>query len=149
LKLQELTDGKVICKYDSFLGFRHGPKAVVDGSTLLVYLFSNNDYVNQYETDLVEAINSGEKGLYSIGIAESYMEGVDVDLKIILSNAGEQLDEELLPVCSVLPAQMLGFFKSLQLGLEPDTPSVNGTITRVVEGVVIYPYVSGAENVTF
>ena len=44
LKLQELTDGKVICKYDSFMGFRHGPKAVIDEDTLLVYLFSNNQY---------------------------------------------------------------------------------------------------------
>src|SRR3546814_9422282 len=26
LKLQELTDGQIICKHDSFLGFRHGPK---------------------------------------------------------------------------------------------------------------------------
>jgi tagatose-6-phosphate ketose/aldose isomerase len=41
LKLQELTDGFVICKNDSYLGFRHGPKAVVDEDTLIVYFFSN------------------------------------------------------------------------------------------------------------
>jgi tagatose-6-phosphate ketose/aldose isomerase len=45
-----------------------------------------------------------------------------------------------LAIASVLPAQMLGFFKSLDLGLKPDTPSESGTITRVVEGVEIYPY---------
>ena len=33
LKLQELTDGKVICKEDSYLGLRHGPKAVIDEDT--------------------------------------------------------------------------------------------------------------------
>jgi hypothetical protein len=27
----------------------------------------------------------------------------------------------------------------LSLGLQPDNPSVNGAITRVVEGVAIYP----------
>ncbi|MDZ7689924.1 MAG: hypothetical protein U5K69_02005 [Balneolaceae bacterium] len=42
LKLQELTDGHVVCKYDSFLGFRHGPKAVIDDQTLIVYLFSED-----------------------------------------------------------------------------------------------------------
>src|SRR5680860_1500036 len=36
LKLQELTDGFVICKNDSYLGFRHGPKAVVNEETLSV-----------------------------------------------------------------------------------------------------------------
>jgi tagatose-6-phosphate ketose/aldose isomerase len=149
LKLQELTDGKVICKYDSFLGFRHGPKVVIDSSTLIVFLFSNNEYVRQYEVDLVNAINAGEKGLYSIGIFESCSKGFDLDLKICHSEGGEPIDEEFLSVCSVLPAQILGFFKSLQLGLEPDAPSVNGTITRVVEGVIIYPYTAGSKTVEY
>lgn len=34
LKLQELTDGLVVCKFDSFLGFRHGPKAVINKDTV-------------------------------------------------------------------------------------------------------------------
>jgi tagatose-6-phosphate ketose/aldose isomerase len=141
LKLQELTDGQVICKYDSFLGLRHGPKAVIDSSTLLIYLFSNNEYVHQYEVDLVNTINAGEKGLYSIGIYETNGEYLGMDLKIELSSGGEKIDEEFLSVCSVLPAQILGFFKSLQLGLKPDSPSVTGAITRVVEGVTIYPFI--------
>ena len=142
LKVQELTDGQVICKYDSFLGFRHGPKAVIDSSTLLVYLFSNNDYVHQYESDLVQTIHAGEKGLYNIGVYETNGEYLGLDMKIELSGGSEKLDEEFLSVCSVLPAQILGFFKSLQLGLTPDSPSITGTITRVVEGVTIYPFVS-------
>lgn len=59
LKLQELTDGIVICKNDSYLGFRHGPKAVVDEETLLVYYFSNNINVHQYEIDLVGGMDIG------------------------------------------------------------------------------------------
>ena len=35
LKLQEETDGKVVAKFDSFLGLRHGPEAVIDGKTLV------------------------------------------------------------------------------------------------------------------
>jgi tagatose-6-phosphate ketose/aldose isomerase len=50
------------------------------------------------------------------------------------------LQEDYLSIVSVLPAQMIGFFKSLNLGLKPDTPSESGTITRVVEGVEIYPF---------
>ena len=48
-------------------------------------------------------------------------------------------DEDLLSVCSILPGQMLAFYKSMALGFQPDNPSANGAITRVVEGVSIYP----------
>jgi tagatose-6-phosphate ketose/aldose isomerase len=40
----------------------------------------------------------------------------------------------------VIPAQLIGFYKSLQLGLQPDAPSASGAISRVVEGVKIYPF---------
>lgn len=140
LKLLELTDGKVVCKHDSYLGFRHGPKAIIDDTTLLVYLLSNNPYVQQYESDLIKAVNTGEWGMYSIGISEVLPENISVDLPVVLSAVNNSIDEEFLAVCSVLPAQILGFYKSLQLGLSPDNPSVNGKISRVVKGVNIYPY---------
>lgn len=141
LKVQELTDGQTICKFDSFLGLRHGPKVVISPSTIILYLFSNDHYVHQYETDLVRSINRGEKGLYQIAISEHA--GKDkgmADLSIVLSpDETSSLHEDFLSICTVVPAQLLGFFKSLELGLEPDQPSRNGTITRVVQGVTIYP----------
>jgi tagatose-6-phosphate ketose/aldose isomerase len=140
LKLQELTDGAVICKYDSFLGFRHGPKAVINNKTLLVYLFSNDPYVASYEYDLVHAINRGEKGIARIGVGECLPADLELDLAISSAPGEAELPEEYLAVSSVLPAQLLGFFKSLSLGLKPDSPSRSGTITRVVEGVNIYPF---------
>lgn len=143
LKLQELTDGKVICKYDSFMGFRHGPKAVIDESTLLVYLFSNNEHVNLYEKDLVKAISSGRKNLFTIGVMENDISISEVDLKIVLSDNGQKIQEDFLPIVEVLPAQLLGFYKSLYLGLNPDSPSASGMIHRVVQGVKIYPILNG------
>jgi tagatose-6-phosphate ketose/aldose isomerase len=140
LKLQELTDGAIICKNDSFLGFRHGPKAVTDGLTLMVFIFSNNLYVQQYEKDLVLSMNKGKKALYTIAISESPITGFEFNLEIRLSDSENQLDEELLTVCDILPGQLLGFFKSLVLGLKPDTPSESGAISRVVENVKIYQY---------
>ena len=61
LKVIELTDGQIICQYDSFLGFRHGPKAVIDESTLLIYLFSSDPYVYKYEVDLVKSNKSNRE----------------------------------------------------------------------------------------
>lgn len=139
LKLQELTDGKVICKYDSFLGFRHGPKAIINPATLLVYLVSNVDYVQQYEKDLIKDINSGEKGIFRMGIMETAQDDIELDFVITLSENGKKIDEEFLAVCSVVPAQILGFYKSIEFGLSPDKPSENETITRIVKGVTIYP----------
>lgn len=138
LKLQELTDGKVICKRDSFLGLRHGPKAVVDETTLVIYVFSNNDYALRYEKDLVASMKKGKHPLAEIGIMESDIPNVKLKHKIVFSENGYALDEEFLTICSVVPSQILGFYKSLQLGLQPDAPSSSGAISRVVEGVEIY-----------
>lgn len=143
LKLQELTDGKIICKYDSFMGFRHGPKAVIDEDTLIVYLFTNNQYANLYEKDLVMAIAKNRKNLFTIGVMEDNLDLPKLDLKILLSENGKKIHEDFLTVVSVLPAQLLGLYKSINLGLKPDTPSESGMIHRVVQGVNIYPYPNG------
>ena len=140
LKLQELTDGYLISKFDSFLGFRHGPKAVINPKTLMVYLFSSDPYVMQYEKDLLHSVNGGERGIYSIAVLENDQLDIDVSQKIILNSFDKKkIDPDFLPVCDVLIGQILGFYKSLQLCLQPDTPSKSDTITRVVQGVKIYP----------
>lgn len=143
LKLQELTDGKIICKHDSFMGFRHGPKAVLDEKTLIVYLFSNNTYAGLYEKDLVQAIEGARKPLCSIGVMEEDSFPANLDLKIILSDDGKHIHEDFLSVAAVMTAQLLGLYKSLNLGLDPDSPSESGMIHRVVQGVNIYPYTNG------
>ncbi len=146
LKLQELTDGKIICKHDSFMGFRHGPKAVLDGDTLMVYLFSNNSYAGLYERDLVAAIEGTRKPLCSIGVMEDDSFPANLDLKIVLSDDEKMIHEDFLSVAMVMTAQLLGLFKSISLGLDPDSPSESGMIHRVVQGVKIYPYTNGKSD---
>jgi tagatose-6-phosphate ketose/aldose isomerase len=140
LKLQELTDGKIICINDTFLGFRHGPRAVIDPKTLIFYLFSNQSYVSHYEHDLADSIKMNGKVLYEAGLMETRNRQRYLDKEFVLTDNGSQLEEDFMPVCSIIPAQMLGFFKSLELGLTPDSPSLSGAISRVVKGVVIYPF---------
>lgn len=139
LKLQELTNGKVICKTDTYLGLRHGPKAVIDESTLVVYFFSNNNYVHQYEHDLVHSMKNGNNAMFMLGISEQHQTINDIDAQVNFGVENEKISEDFLPVCAVVVGQLLGFYKSLQLGLKPDNPSVNGSISRVVQGVNIYP----------
>ena len=139
LKVQELSDGKVICKYDSFLGFRHGPRAVVDDTTLITYLLSNNSYVQQYEVDLIKSINESPTGAKSVGVGFDFDDnGLNVDFAIKFPGCVIDIPEEFSTVLYILPAQIIGFYKSLDLGLEPDSPSKGGAISRVVKGVKIY-----------
>jgi tagatose-6-phosphate ketose/aldose isomerase len=139
LKVQELSDGNVICAYDSFLGFRHGPKAIINNDTVIVYLLSNNCHANKYEIDLIGSVNETSKEHMSVAIGNNYdpLE-LHIDLPIILPDDISNVPEEFLPVIYLLPAQIIGFFKSMCLGLSPDSPSDSGTITRVVQGVKIY-----------
>lgn len=141
LKLQELTDGKVICAFNSFLGFRHGPRAIVNDKTLLVYLFSDDPLARKYEYDLVRQINQSEKGIAQVAISHKPVDidGVTFDLNVCFGEANEENAEiEYLCVAEIMFAQLLGYHKSLNLNLNPDQPSMSGTISRVVEGVIIY-----------
>ncbi|WP_421876704.1 SIS domain-containing protein [Marinoscillum sp.] len=138
LKVQELTDGGTVCKHDSFLGFRHGPKAVVDTETLIVHLLSNNQYVSKYENDLIFAMEKGKKALVQLAIGEGIGYNLPVDYTITYSSNDESIDEDFLCLPGVLPGQILGFFKSLNEHLMPDEPSSSGAISRVVQGVNIY-----------
>ena len=139
LKLQELTDGNVLCVMDSFLGFRHGPKAVINEKSILVYLFSSDPDVLRYEIDLVKQVNSNNQVVAQIAVSAEKINipGVAFDLEIVLG-----CDEKQNGIYSSIPyiftAQLLGYYKSLNMGFNPDSPSLSGNIARVVEGVTIY-----------
>ncbi len=140
LKLQELTDGGVVCKFDSFLGFRHGPKAVVNEKSLVVYLMQDDPSVQRYERDLVKQVSGNNKLVAQVVVCAGErveIEGVTPDLEVVMPYASEATGHyALLPY--VLVGQLLGFYTSEARGLCPDTPSVSGNIHRVVEGVTIY-----------
>ena len=141
LKVQELTDGRIVGKFDSFMGFRHGPKAVVNDHTVLVFLFSHDDRVFQYEKDLLEEILQDGIAMHCLGIFcnQNQADQLELDQKIVFNLDERAKHSDFNVLLYVLPAQILGFYKSLQLGLNPDSPSQNNVISRVVKGVTIYP----------
>ena len=141
LKLQELTDGQIMCSFDSFLGLRHGPKAVINEETLVVYLLSDDPYTRQYEYDLIDQVDKENRpaGQVIVSLVPSDIEeGIDCEIDAPVSEA--LLAGEYKYVPYVLAGQLLGYYFSLSKGLNPDKPSVRGTISRVVNGVTIYPY---------
>ena len=141
LKLQELTDGQIMCSFDSFMGLRHGPKAVVNERTLVVYLMSDDPYTRRYEVDLIGQVGAENRpaGQVIVSLAPSGIsEGIDLEINAPVSE--DLLAGEYKYVPFVLAGQILGYFFSLSKGLDPDKPSVRGTISRVVSGVKIYEY---------
>ena len=85
-------------------------------------------------------MNKSDAGLYQVAGSESPLNDHRLKLNIYFTHQPAQVEEEFLSVCHVLPAQILGFFKALALALRPDNTVENGTITRVVKGVNIYPF---------
>lgn len=61
LKCMELTNGLVFAMADTPLGFRHGPKSVVDENTCVVFLSSTESYVSKYDLDLLVELYSDQK----------------------------------------------------------------------------------------
>lgn len=140
LKLQELTDGAIMCAFDSFLGFRHGPKAIVKQDTLMVYILSPDPKVLRYELDLIRQVNSNNKVVASVVVCQQRPAELPSDSCHLCVETGLP---QGFPACygcvsNVFVAQLLGFYKSIDCGLCPDTPSVSGNISRVVEGVTLY-----------
>jgi tagatose-6-phosphate ketose/aldose isomerase len=145
LKLLELTDGQVVALFDSPLGFRHGPKTIVDVDTLVVVLLSNDARARRYDLDLLRELrNDGRAGrvLALSGRAEPEL-GTD---GLVLQGA-ENAHDLALALPYILFCQAFALLQSLALGLRPDTPSVSGTVNRVVRGVTIYP-LAGDEHVS-
>lgn len=139
LKVQELTNGNIISKYDSYLGFRHGPKVVINKDTLIVFLLTNDPEVFPYEADLIKSINKTNKGKMTIGITSKASLSKELEFDFNVDLMSDAIDEEFLALSYVIPAQILGFYASIHHRLKPDNPSIDGTISRVVQGVNIYP----------
>ncbi|MGP9799672.1 SIS domain-containing protein [Rheinheimera sp. NSM] len=127
LKYLELTAGKVLSSFETPLGFRHGPKSLVNAGTQILLLQSADKYSRQYDLDLLRELQQDKQALA-------------IDL---LSQDQFATDAALADVWLGLPfvlwCQTLAFYKALQLGVSPDNPCPGGQVNRVVQGVTLYP----------
>lgn len=138
LKLLELTAGRIVTYYDSALGFRHGPKAVVDDSTLVVVYLSSDPYTRRYDLDIVAELRATLSPERVIAISSEPVADATAYDWVLPELAG--LDDAQLAIGYVLVAQLLGLSYSLQLGATPDNPFPSGTVNRVVQGVRIHEF---------
>lgn len=140
LKNLELTSGKTVTVCESVLGFRHGPKSIIDDNTLIIFMNSTNEYSNLYDMDLIKEIN-GDSGNHKLAVI-SYNNKEEIEnvcTKYITVN-GKEVPEIFTIFNYMLYGQMFGLFSSLKLGISPDNPRPDGTVNRVVKGVIIHEY---------
>jgi tagatose-6-phosphate ketose/aldose isomerase len=136
LKLLELTAGQVVTYAESSLGFRHGPKAVVNDHTLAVVYVSNDAYTRRYDLDLVKELRRSIAP--SSVLALSAQDGGPLaDLWHLPGLDG--VDDAPLALCYALFAQVVALHTSLHLGHRPDNPFLAQEVNRVVQGVTIHP----------
>jgi len=142
LKLLELTAGKIVTRYDTPLGFRHGPKSIIDDKTLVVLFFSRDKYSKKYDYDLLKELSEQSGKFKTLVFAEEYDEEINklADNFIALNTKTKTIDEIFSSLDYMVVAQILALLNSLKHGITPDDPSPSGDVNRVVQGVKIYPY---------
>lgn len=140
LKMLELTAGEVVTLFDTPLGFRHGPKSILDDNTLTVVYLSDDEYTRKYEIDLVNEMSIQRKDNKILVICNTPSEEAKelVDYYYCFNGSAKENVELGLPY--TMCAQLLALYKSLSLDITPDNPCPSGEVNRVVKGVVLYPY---------
>lgn len=144
LKVLELTAGKVNASYDTPLGFRHGPKSVVDDNTVSVIYISNDEYTRKYDLDLAKEMLAHKKNDKVVIIGDNIEEDIlnKADYVFNVENINYNVENKvLLPLQQIIFGQMLSFLKSVNLGITPDNPCPTGEVNRVVQGVILHELV--------
>lgn len=137
LKLLELTAGRVVSFFDTALGFRHGPKAVLDDRTLAVVYLSNDPYTRRYDEDIATELRLALGTEHVLVVAAGEVGSAGEGAWVLSGLDG--LPDAALALPYVVVAQVLALQFSLALGLTPDNPFPNGEVNRVVQGVRVHP----------
>ena len=137
LKLLELTDGEIVAVHDSPMGFRHGPKTIVNARTLVLIFLSNDPYTRRYDLDMLRELRANATAGRVLAISAQRDSEIDPAENVVIPELERADDVELLFPFIAAP-QLLAFHESLRRGYSPDNPNRSGTVNRIVQGVRIH-----------
>lgn len=142
IKSMELSDGFVHAGYDAPMGFRHGPKTVINDETITIHFLSNQDYSLRYDIDFAEEVIREKQRNRIVTVGEKrtadMLSGEDAKVTYTIPQELPKGSEMGAYINGLVFAQLLSMKKSLKLGFITDNPSKKGDVNRVVQGVVIY-----------
>jgi tagatose-6-phosphate ketose/aldose isomerase len=120
---------------ETYLGLRHGPMSFLRHDTLVLGWLSNDPVRRRYEEDLLAELRAKNLGrIVCIGTPLAPPELADA----VVAAAVPDLPDQLRVPFEIVFAQLLAYSLSLRAGLDPDNPSPDGVITRVVQGVRLH-----------
>lgn len=136
LKVLELTAGRVLALANTPLGFRHGPKSTLNGTTLVVMLRSAQLLARRYEQDLLDELRRDGIAARVLSVGPAGADSAEGDFVLDIP----ELPDAWLSPLWLLVAQCFALQRSAALGLTPDNPFPDGTVNRVVQGVTIHDH---------
>ena len=138
LKILELTAGQVATMYESPVGFRHGPKSLINEDTVVLVFGTTTDYTRKYDLDLVREV-AGDQIARRVVLLSDQAFGLE-NVKEVALGCGGVLNDIYRVFPYIVYAQLFALLTSLKVENKPDTPSPTGTVNRVVQGVIIHDY---------
>ncbi|WP_247943748.1 SIS domain-containing protein [Streptococcus oralis] len=138
LKILELTAGQVATMYESPVGFRHGPKSLINEDTVVLVFGTTTDYTRKYDLDLVREV-AGDQIARRVVLLSDQTFGLE-NVKEVAFGCGGVLNDIYRVFPYIVYAQLFALLTSLKVENKPDTPSPTGTVNRVVQGVIIHEY---------
>ncbi|CVX64602.1 tagatose-6-phosphate ketose/aldose isomerase [Streptococcus pneumoniae] len=138
LKILELTAGQVATMYESPVGFRHGPKSLINDNTVVLVFGTTTDYTRKYDLDLVREV-AGDQIARRVVLLSDQAFGLE-NVKEVALGCGGVLNDIYRVFPYIVYAQLFALLTSLKVENKPDTPSPTGTVNRVVQGVIIHEY---------
>ena len=138
LKVLEMSGGRVKTISQTSLGLRHGPMAALDRNTDLICFLSSQRPRTQYELDLLREIQAKQitASCTVVGLASDRQAAAPFCDTFLALHAS--LPDAYRPPVDVIFGQILGLYFSMSHGLQPDAPSPQGVISRVVSDFTIY-----------
>jgi tagatose-6-phosphate ketose/aldose isomerase len=113
--------------------------SALDKNSLFILYMSSKETLRAYETDLLKEVREKKLGKLTVVVTPQSDDSLSAISDYVLSlDALPELSDECMAPIDIIFAQLLGLFSSLNAGLQPDQPSPNGAISRVVSHVNIY-----------
>jgi tagatose-6-phosphate ketose/aldose isomerase len=139
LKMLEMTSGRVPTMSETYLGFRHGPMSFAHDDALIVCFLSSDPTLRAYESDLLRELDRKQLGMCKLIIGEGIPPEVVREKDVLIECPGlAQVGDDDAVVVDVVAGQLLAFFRCLNEGLRPDSPSEDGVINRVVQSFTLH-----------
>jgi tagatose-6-phosphate ketose/aldose isomerase len=139
LKMLEMTAGKVTSLCETYLSLRHGPMSFIDKETLVVGFLSSDPTRRNYESDLLRELDHKRLGMRKLIVGEAVPKDLTREGDVVIECPGmAQLEDQNAAVLDVVVGQLLAFFRCMQEGLHPDSPSQDHVINRVVQPFRLY-----------